>query len=511
MSQALHVLLVDDEADSLMPALAQHLEPLGVRLSKESRASKALDAVARHKPDAVLLDLHFPGDDDRELRHRTTGGRLLAALQERFPNLPVLVFTTRLDDAEIPAEEFTVRPSARIAKPDFGAGSDWAPALASALRQAIESSDIDSGRFPPGWDAVLGSSPAMRGVAQQALAASRTNLSLVLLGERGTGRRTVAHAIHHLGGRTGLFLLLDCVAGDDERLRDGTSSAGDLTAGLGVLDQAAGGTVCVLGVEHLTEPRLAHLIGQLWRARSPADEGAPAYPGSIPRICVCVEEGAFQAHGSGLMQRLIETAGEIRIRIPPLRERLSDLPELYAAFVTRANPRAGKHVLALLRPETLAALQGHPWPGNLKELENCILNAVAQTSSNVLLPEDLRLGSAPGTVARGTDGGPVDPVLVAPSAEEIDGADGVQALTDELERLRRELRYAHLNKRVKGPLRAAVLTEFVRRLRARLGQRVTHKVLAEELCGDRLMDKDYNRVRKAVTEHINLSEFDWNQ
>ena len=88
-----------------MPALAQHLEPLGVRLSKESRASKALDAVARHKPDAVLLDLHFPGDDDRELRHRTTGGRLLAALQERFPNLPVLVFTTRLDDAEIPAQE----------------------------------------------------------------------------------------------------------------------------------------------------------------------------------------------------------------------------------------------------------------------------------------------------------------------------------------------------------------------------------------------------------------------
>jgi len=494
-----------------MPTLAQHLEPLGARLSKESRASKAPDAVARHKPDSVLLDLHFPGDDDWGLRHRTTGGCLLVALQERLPNLPVLVFTTRMDDAEIPVEEFTARPRARIAKPDFGVGSVWAPALTSALRQAIESSDIDWGLFPREWEVVLGSSPAMRGLAQQALAAARTNLSLVLLGERGIGRRTVAHAIHDLGGRTGLFLPLDCVAGGAERLCDGISSAGDLTAGLGVLDQAAGGTICVLGIEHLTEPRLAHLIGQLWRAHSPADEHAPAYPGSIPRISVCVEEGTFQSHGSGLMQRLIETAGEIQTRIPPLREPLSYLPELYAAFVTKANTRAGKHVLSLLRPETLAALQGHPWPGNIKEFDNCILNAAAQTNSNVFLPEDLRLGSAHGTSARGTAGGLVVPVPVAPSAEQVDGVDSVQALTDELERLRCELRYAPLDKRVKGPLRAAVLTEFVRRLRARLGQRVIHKVLAEELCGDRLMDKDYNRVRKAVTEHIKLSEFDWNQ
>ena len=112
MNAKVRVLLVDDEADSLLPTLAQHLEPLGFSFVKESIAANAIDAIDESQPDAVLLDLHFPGDELRE-DGCTTGGALLTALRRQCDELPVVVFTTRLDDADIPLEAFVEHPQGR--------------------------------------------------------------------------------------------------------------------------------------------------------------------------------------------------------------------------------------------------------------------------------------------------------------------------------------------------------------------------------------------------------------
>ena len=117
------VLLIDDEADTLLPPLAQWLEPRGFAFQKETNATHALDKINSSQPDLILLDLHFPGDD--QLGGQTTGGRLLTKIRRRFPSIPVLVFTVRLEQLDIPLEAFEEPPHGQYAKPDFSRDRAW--------------------------------------------------------------------------------------------------------------------------------------------------------------------------------------------------------------------------------------------------------------------------------------------------------------------------------------------------------------------------------------------------
>ena len=187
------VLLIDDEADSLLPPLAQDLEPMGFSFEKESSASRALQSVERARPDVILLDLHFPGDE--RLALRTTGGKLLAEIRSRFSATPVVVFSTRLDDVDIPLENFDEQPHAWFAKPAFEQDQTWPIELAALLRNAIDSAKLNDAELRDQLAFVVGKTDAMRRVAASVRSAARNSLNVLIYGETGTGKQLVAEAI----------------------------------------------------------------------------------------------------------------------------------------------------------------------------------------------------------------------------------------------------------------------------------------------------------------------------
>ena len=209
--------------------LAQGLQPHGFEVIGEAEPKRALEAIENEKPDVVLaFDLHFPGDSIT-----TTGARLLTEIRKRFDLVPVVVFTTRLDDVTIPIDRFDEKPHGYIAKPKFGTDRDWPIALSLALRDAIDSvrfaQEVNSDKL--GF--FVGQTTEMREVAAQVRVAARNSLPVVIFGESGTGgKKTIAEAIHHLSGRPGRFEHCRCSGMDPETLA--------LTLGGGLIAGAKG-------------------------------------------------------------------------------------------------------------------------------------------------------------------------------------------------------------------------------------------------------------------------------
>ena len=514
------LLLVDDEAATLRPVLAQGLEPLGFSVIAEAEPGEALPAIERHRPDALLLDLHFPGDG--RTGGTTTGGRLLTDIRRQTRLVPVLVFTTRLDDVDIPLETFGERPHGFFAKPDFRRGG-WATQLARAIRDAIaaarHASTPDTGDlgFP------VGQTKEMREAAAAVRTAAANRLTILIYGEEGTGRKQAAEAIHRLSDRTGRFEHYSCWRVSDETAdvalfgrESGEHSGAGATPGL--VELTEGGTLFLNEIQDLPlflQHKLLTAVesGKVRLAGNASDRAADVRLIVATNHCLAdlVAEGVLRADFAYLL------AEGLPVSLPPLRERMADLPTLFAGIVERANERTEKRVCTLLRPETRAKLVAHDWPGNIRELESTLSRAVADTNSNVLLPDDISFVSMadPGPANSGSGHGPATPLRPARAGAHSGTARkdaSVAAVTDYLESLPVAARYQYL-KSQGDSLRREVLVEFIRRLRNAEGRRIPHKVLAQQL--DPLeseVERGLNRIRQFLhSSGVHLTQLDFNQ
>ena len=506
--EEMRLLLVDDEAPTLLPLLAERLEPLGFSVAGEAEPEKALQAVKAGQPDAILLDLHFPGDA-RE--GRSTGGRLLAEMRHCFPAVAVVVFTVRLSDFDIPLERFKERPQGYFAKPDFVRDGEWAGQLGQMLRNAVaaarqvDAPDVGDLGFP------AGRSPEMRSAAEAIRGAAGHGLPVLIFGETGTGKRQAAEAVHRLSGRRGRFESYRCsVAGGAaaEALfgREGDGSAG---AWQGPLELADGGTFFLDGLDRLPMDLQDGLLRTV-------EDGALRRSGATSDTHVDVRWIAATSHGlddlvaDGTLREELafRFAGGTPVFLPPLRRRLCDLPDLYAVIVGRANDeKVGRRISTALRPETQEKLQTHGWPGNIRELEAVLFRAAATTNSNVLLPDDIEFIEIAPPGASGAAATSERSSEPEPSSAAI----AVAALVDELEGLPVAERYKFLKGQGEGQ-RRKVLLEFIRRLREARGQSIQHKVLAAELDPLEDTERDLNRIRQFLHNcGVRLTQLDFNR
>ena len=487
LDQQLRLLLVDDEADTLSPILAQGLEPLGYSVVKEADPANALSTVADCAPGAILLDLHFPGDDESGERG-TTGGRLLTEVRRRFGSVPVLVFTTRLDDVDIPLETFGERPHGYFAKPVFDRDGEWAGRLSRAIRDAVaaarhaevaESSDLGF---------LVGQTRAMREAAAAILTAAGNRLTAPIYGETGTGKDLAAEAIHRLGGRAGPFERYNCSGAGSETAE--TALFGN-SYGAGLLERADGGTLFLEQIQELPTNLQERVLTVVESARS-GRMGTASGRAVDVRLIVATNHSLSDLVADGVLHEGLahRLAEGLPVSLPPLRERLEDLPAFFARFIEQANEKTERQVSAVLRPETQAKLKMYEWPGNIRELESTLARAVATTVSNVLLPEDITFAAVARHEERLSGRSPQDPVTACGTM-----APTIDALVEKLESLPISERYDFLKSQGDG-LRRDVLVEFVRRLRQKIGKRIQHKMLAAELDPLEDPERDLNRIRQ---------------
>jgi PAS domain S-box-containing protein len=264
---------------------------------------------------------------------------------------------------------------------------------------------------------IIGSGQAISAAKLEALKASRTDSTVLLLGDTGTGKELFAHAIHAAGQRrSGPFIKLNCAAVPAELLEselfgyeEGAFTGAKRGGKPGKFELAAGGTLFLDEIGDMPLAMQAKLLRVLQEREVERVGGTGTRTVDIRIIAATgkplenlVKEGRFRAD-------LYYRIHVIPIHIPPLRGRREDIEAIAEHFLARISCETGE-IKRLISPELMAILKSYLWPGNIRELQNVLERAVAMTREDVLLPEHLpehllpsvsRMHSitAPGTLA----------------------------------------------------------------------------------------------------------------
>ena len=336
-------------------------------------------------------------------------------------------------------------------------------------------------------DPIIGRHPTMQGVYKMIGRVASTDATVLIQGESGTGKELVARAIyHHSERKDKIFLPLNCSAIPETLLEselfghERGAFTGALERRIGKFEQASGGTVFLDEIGDLS-PGLQGKILRVLEDRSFQRVGGERWIKTDVRILAAtnrdlqrmVREGQFR---EDLFYRL----NVVALTVPPLRERVEDIPALVRFFARRYGRQYGREKRGVSE-EALRLLQGYRWPGNVRQLENAVRRAVVISRGELLLPEDFHLPEEesrpqPSALSPAEPAGDGDELALALQVEpllkevfealaEVPPASGMLPLIERI-LIQRAMEHTHGNQ-----LRAAKLLGLSRNtLRARLKQ-----------------------------------------
>jgi DNA-binding NtrC family response regulator len=249
--------------------------------------------------------------------------------------------------------------------------------------------------------------PAMDRVYEMVDLAGRSKLSVILLGETGAGKEVIASRLHAVSPRSGgPFVKLNCASLVESLLEaelfgyERGAFTGAVQAKAGLIESADGGTVFLDEVGEMpltTQAKLLRVLesGQVMRVGGlrPRDVDVRYVAATHRDLGKMVARGKFR-------EDLLFRLDGLSIRIPPLRERTSEIGPLAERFIEQACRESERPPLAL-SDDALRVLLAHPWPGNVRELKNVIARSIVLCRSSAIGPEDLVLESARAGSVRG--------------------------------------------------------------------------------------------------------------
>jgi DNA-binding NtrC family response regulator len=380
------VLLVDDEELALQAAdLA--LRSQGITNLRTCRDAREVPGIlAGGEFAAVLLDLSMP---------HVSGRELLPAVVQEHPELPVIVLTGA-NDVETAVACMKAGAFDYLVKPVDEAR------LASALARAIEIGAMrrensalkryllsDTLEHPEAFAAIVTAAKCMRAIFQYAEAVAPTPLPILITGETGVGKELIAAAIHRLSGRSGPFLPVNVAGLDDALFSDalfGHKRGGFTGADRdrpGLVEQAAGGTLFLDEIGDLSPPSQVKLL-RLLQEGTYFPIGSDMMKRADIRVLVATNRDLHALQASGAFRKdLFYRLQAHHLHLPPLRERREDLPLLVAHFLSKAARELGRPAPTPPR-ELVPLLALHSFPGNVRELEGLIYDAVSRHRAGVL-------------------------------------------------------------------------------------------------------------------------------
>ena len=381
--------ILDDDR-SIRFVLAEALREAGFMVRDFDNAQAALHVLAHARPDAVITDLRMPGLD---------GMGFLEAAARLKPGLRVIVMSAYTDVASTSAA-FRGGAFEYLPKPfDL----DHAVAMARRAVQAAPPQVAQAEEAAPASapePGLIGSTPAMRELFRVLGRVAGTRLNVLITGETGTGKELVARALHrHSANAGGPFVALNTAAIPAELLEselfghEPGAFTGATRRHPGRFEQAAGGTLFLDEIGDMPlalQTRLLRVLaaGEFYRVggRELIRADARIVAASHQDLGAKVRVGEFR-------EDLLHRLDVVRIALPPLRERIEDLPQLadqLLALAARSGLERKRFGTAALE-----ALKRHAWPGNVRELENLCQRLAVMAPGREILPADLpALGAA---------------------------------------------------------------------------------------------------------------------
>jgi len=223
---------------------------------------------------------------------------------------------------------------------------------------------------------LLGSSPAMRTLRQTIERLGPTGATVLILGESGSGKERVAQALHESGGG-GPFLALNCAAIPKDLLEselfgsEKGSFSGSVKDKPGLVEQASGGTLFLDEIGEMDISLQPKLLRFLETRKARRVGGTKEYDVSVRVLSATNRPLEDEISRGNFRGDLFYRLSEITLRVPPLRQRLEDVPVFAQAFLAQSCERFGKH-FDRIEPELIARFQTYHWPGNARELKSAI-------------------------------------------------------------------------------------------------------------------------------------------
>ncbi|HWP35678.1 MAG TPA: sigma-54 dependent transcriptional regulator, partial [Thermodesulfobacteriota bacterium] len=375
------ILIVDDDP-AVRQVLALALEDEGWATEVVGSGEAALARLAAGPVDLVILDERMPGLRGRDV---------LRELRRRHLEVPVL-FLTAYAERELLRDLLELGVGAFCEKPfHLGELVDKVARLVADGRDAP----------PPGpVPGLVGRSAAMQAVYERIRTFAAADLSVVITGETGVGKERVARAIHALSRRArGPFLALNCANLEPALLESELFGhvAGAFTdarrSKRGLLVEADGGIAFLDEVTELPPACQAKLLKAIQDKEVRPLGGVHSTRIDVRFMAACNEDIREAVRQRRFRVDLFHRLAVGIIHVPPLRERLDDVPDLAAHILARLAAATGKPVRRLT-PAALQKLLAYPWPGNVRELENVLELAVAYAEGPAIGPEHIHLPEA---------------------------------------------------------------------------------------------------------------------
>ncbi len=383
---AIPIVAIDDE-EAILLAIDTTLRMAGfdnVITCQDSR--QALEILRRQQAGVVLLDLNIPHLD---------GEALLPQISAEFPNIPIIIVTGTIDvDTAVRcmksgAFDYIVKPVEESR-------------LIAAIHQSLKFLELhqenkalrdhlsdDRLGHPEKFEAIVTNSPSMLKLFRYIESIATTTQPVLIRGETGVGKELIARAIHGLSGRTGDFVAVN-VAGLDDNVFSDTlfghvkgAFTGAESRRRGLIERAAGGTLFLDEIGDLSHGSQVKLL-RLVQEREYLPIGRDTARQTDARIIASTHADLWALQQEDRFRTdLHYRLRTHRILVPPLRERKEDLGLLADHFLGQASQTLGKHKPPL-SSKVLELIRGYAFPGNVRELQAMIFDALAQHQSGAL-------------------------------------------------------------------------------------------------------------------------------
>ena len=378
------VLVVDDEPD-LCELLSITLQRMDLNPRTAGNVANARKMLTAERFDLCLTDMQLPDGD---------GLDLVGWMQQHSPSVPVAVITAHGN------METAVR-ALKLGAFDFVSKPVDLAILRKLVASAIKLSaplDSDTSVFGP---RLLGTSQAMHDLREMIARVARSQAPVHISGESGTGKELVAKLIHESGPRSdGPFVPVNCGAIPSELMESELfghkrgSFSGAVSDKKGLIQSAEGGTLFLDEIADLPLHMQVKLL-RVIQEKAVRPVGEQLEVGVDVRVLSATHKNLSQLVADGKFREdLFYRVNVIELRVPSLRERPEDVPELVESILKRLSRRV-KISPPSLSKEALDALQAYAFPGNVRELENILERTITLTVSGEINASDIQLRASP--------------------------------------------------------------------------------------------------------------------
>jgi DNA-binding NtrC family response regulator len=390
-----NVLLIDDDPFLIAEQVRQAFPAPRFRVEVAATGAEGLERVGAMPPDVILLDLRLPDQSGLEVYQQ------IRKIDARIP----VIFVTLAKTADVAIEAMKQGAFDYLFKPlDLHQLRRVVGEALEVARQMREPAVLAETAPDPDVDgAIVGACPAMREVYKAIGRVAAQNVPVLITGESGTGKELVARAIYQHGLRAKApFLALNCAAIPEQLLESelfghekGSFTGADRRR-IGKFEQVSGGTLFLDEIGDMPLALQAKILRLLQEQSFERVGGNETVRTDVRLIAATHRDLKAWSAEEKFRPDLYHRLSVFTIHLPPLRERGEDLPMLVQRYLRRFSRELEREVREVT-PEALEQLRNYSWPGNIRELQSVLKQALLRASGTVLLPAflpELAIGPA---------------------------------------------------------------------------------------------------------------------